>query len=330
MLYNSLMKRLAVTMGDPGGIGPEIVVRALSLPEIRGICAPVVIGDGFVLDEAVRMLGLKLALRKVKHPSELGPEEGVIEYMDEAMDGRLLRGVPSAEGGWSSFTFVREAVGLAIKGRVDGIVTAPISKEALGMAGLPWPGHTEMLAELTGTREFAMAFVGGPLRVILVTIHEALKDVPRLIKKEDVLKKIFLARRTCGMFGIEEPKIAVAGLNPHAGEAGLFGREEIEEIAPAVSEARGAGIDATGPYPPDVIFHRALKGEFDIVVSMYHDQGLIPIKLTAFESAVNLTVGLPFVRTSPGHGTAFDIAWQGKASPGAMIEAIKTAAVAGV
>jgi 4-hydroxythreonine-4-phosphate dehydrogenase len=194
------------------------------------------------------------------------------------------------------------------------------------MAGLPWPGHTEMLAELTGTEDFAMMLMGGGLRVILVTIHMALREVPPLITRGSVLRCIRLARRACLMLSMEAPRIAVAGLNPHAGEAGLFGGEEAGAIAPAVEEARAEGLAVTGPWPPDTVFHRALRGEFDIVVSMYHDQGLIPLKLVAFETGVNVTVGLPVVRTSPDHGTAYDIAWQGRADARSMAEAVRAAA----
>jgi 4-hydroxythreonine-4-phosphate dehydrogenase len=209
---------------------------------------------------------------------------------------------------------------------VDAIVTAPISKESLKMDGFKWPGHTEMLAELTNTKDFAMMFYSDKLKLILVTIHTALRNVPDLIKKEKVLQTIILAKKACEMMGIENPKIAVAGLNPHAGEAGIFGDEEIKEIIPAVNEARASGISASGPYPADTLFHKAYNGEFDIIVCMYHDQGLIPLKMMAFDKAVNVTIGLPIIRTSPDHGTAYDIAWKGIANPSSMIEAIKLAA----
>lgn len=215
---------------------------------------------------------------------------------------------------------------LALSKQVDGIVTAPISKEALKMAGLKWRGHTEMLADLTGTKDYAMMLIGGPLRVILVTIHTALRNVPDLITRQKVTRTIRLAKRACDMLGIRNPRIAVAGLNPHAGENGIFGDEEIRKIVPAVREAIKGGIPVSGPFPPDTIFHKAYDGDFDIIVCMYHDQGLIPLKMIAFEKGVNVTVGLPFIRTSPDHGTAYDIAWKGIADPSSMIEAIKLAA----
>jgi 4-hydroxythreonine-4-phosphate dehydrogenase len=209
--------------------------------------------------------------------------------------------------------------------QVDGIVTAPISKEALKMAGFTWPGHTEMLAEISRTKQYAMMLVGGPLRVILVTIHTALKNVPELITRQRILRVIRLAKKACDMLKIRTPKIAVAGLNPHAGEAGIFGEEEITQIVPAIRQANREGIPVSGPYPPDTIFHKAYQGEIDIVVCMYHDQGLIPLKMIAFDKGVNVTIGLPFIRTSPDHGTAYDIAWKGTANPSSMIEAIKLA-----
>jgi len=208
---------------------------------------------------------------------------------------------------------------------VDCIVTAPISKEALKLAGFTWPGHTEMLAEFTGTREYAMMLVGGPLKVILVTIHTALKNVPGLVTKERVLRTILLARKACAMLGIKEPKIAVAGLNPHAGESGVLGNEETKEISPAITQAKEQGIAVQGPYPPDVVFHKAFNGDVDMVVCMYHDQGLIPLKMIAFDKGVNVTVGLPIIRTSPDHGTAYDIAWKGIANPSSMREAMRLA-----
>jgi 4-hydroxythreonine-4-phosphate dehydrogenase len=234
---------------------------------------------------------------------------------------------PTAEGGRACVSYIKKAVEFALSKHVDGIVTAPISKEALKMAGFKWPGHTEMLADLTNTKDYTMMLIGKPLRVILVTIHTALKNVPDLITKSKVLKTIRLAKKACDMLNIRNPRIAVAGLNPHAGEAGIFGNEEFKKIIPAVKEAIKEGIPVSGPYPPDTIFHKAYKGDVDIVVCMYHDQGLIPLKMIAFDKGVNVTIGLPFVRTSPDHGTAYDIAWKGMANPLSMIEAIKVAAM---
>ncbi len=319
------MKKLAITMGDPGGIGPEIIIKALSSGEAGEICTPVVIGDRIVMEEALRLLDSPVSLKTVASPSESTNSAGTIEMIDLGELNRFEKGKPTAEGGRACAAYVRKAVELALDKKVEGIVTAPISKEALKMAGVKWPGHTEMLAELTSSEDYAMVLAGGRLRVILVTIHTPLRSVPGLMTKANVLRTIRLAADACRMLGIGNPRIGVAGLNPHAGEAGMFGDEEIVEIAPAVEEARKEGIPVSGPFPPDTIFHKAYNGGFDIVVCMYHDQGLIPLKMIAFESGVNTTVGLPFIRTSPDHGTAYDIAWKGVANPSSLIEAIRVA-----
>ncbi|MBI5189040.1 MAG: 4-hydroxythreonine-4-phosphate dehydrogenase PdxA [Nitrospirae bacterium] len=319
------MKKLAITMGDPGGVGPEIIVKALYCAEIRDYCNPVVIGDHIVIEEAINLLKLPVKLRLIKSPEESKSELGVIELIDLGAIKRFEKCEPTAEGGNACVSYIKKAVELALDKQVDGIVTAPISKEALKMAGFTWPGHTELLAELTGTKDYAMMLVGGPLKVILVTIHTSIRSVPGMITKKNVLKTIHLARKACDMLSIKNPKIAVAGLNPHAGESGIFGDEDIKKIIPAVKEAIKEGIPVSGPYPSDTIFHKAYKGEIDIVVCMYHDQGLIPLKMIAFEEGVNVTVGLPIIRTSPDHGTAYDIAWKGVANPLSMLEAIKMA-----
>ncbi len=308
-------KKIAITIGDPAGIGAEITLKALLSDEIKQICRPLLIGDRSVIEEAVGSMGIPFDLETIEILNI-----GVIK------DGNFEKCRATAESGRACVAYIKKAVELASLRIVDAIVTAPITKESLKMAGFKWHGHTEMLAELTGTKDYAMMLCGGSLRVILVTIHTALKNVPMMISKEDVLKTIILAKRACDMLGIENYKIAVAGLNPHAGEAGIFGDEEIEIITPGVQKAQDMGISVSGPYPPDTLFHRAYNGEFDIIVCMYHDQGLIPLKMIAFDKGVNITVGLPFVRTSPDHGTAYDIAWKGIASPSSMIEAIKLAA----
>ena len=338
------MKKLAITMGDPGGVGPEIIVKALCSSKLKNVCIPIVIGDVDVVAEALSLLNLPLKLKIIKSPDESKPTKGSIEVINvippnpplikggvksgivKGGMGRFEKCKPTPEGGRASVSCIKKAVELALNKEVAGIVTAPISKEALKMAGFKWPGHTEMLADLTNTKDYTMMLIGKPLRVILVTIHTALKNVPSLITKSKVLKTIRLAKKACDMLNIRNPRIAVAGLNPHAGEAGIFGDEEIKKIIPAVKEAIKEGIPVSGPYPPDTIFHKAYKGEVDIVVCMYHDQGLIPLKMIAFDKGVNITIGLPFVRTSPDHGTAYDIAWKGIANPSSMIEAIKLAA----
>jgi 4-hydroxythreonine-4-phosphate dehydrogenase len=319
------MKKLAITMGDPGGVGPEIIIRALASEEVRGRCTAVVVGDRSVMEDALRLVGLPLRLRTIESPHQSIPSADVVEIIDVGALNEFQKRKPTAEGGKACAAYIRKAVKLALDREVDGIVTAPISKEALKMAGMKWPGHTEMLAELTGTDDYAMVLAGGPLRVILVTIHTALRNVPAMITRENVLRTIRLASKACRMFGLENPGIGVAGLNPHAGETGIFGDEEVRQIIPAVEHAKREGIPVCGPFPPDTIFHRAYQGGFDMVVCMYHDQGLIPLKMIAFDKGVNITVGLPIIRTSPDHGTAYDIAWQGIANPSSMIEAIRVA-----
>jgi 4-hydroxythreonine-4-phosphate dehydrogenase len=331
------MKKLAVTMGDPGGVGPEIIVKALNSPEVKNLCVPIVIGDAYVIEKALKLCKSPLSLRIIRSPEEAITSKGLINFIhvppppskkkgkEKSKIKTFKKNKTTSEVGNACVSYIKKAVELALNRQVDCIVTAPISKEALKMAGLKWPGHTEMLAALTKTRDYAMMLVGGPLRVILVTIHTALKNVPDLITRQKIIKTLRLAQRACDMLMIKKPKIAVAGLNPHAGEAGIFGDEEIKKIIPAIKQANNEDIPVSGPYPPDTIFHKAYEGEVDIIVCMYHDQGLIPLKMIAFDKGVNVTVGLPFIRTSPDHGTAYDIAWKGKANPSSMIEAIKLA-----
>ncbi|MBM4147216.1 MAG: 4-hydroxythreonine-4-phosphate dehydrogenase PdxA [Nitrospira sp.] len=344
------MKKLAITMGDPGGVGPEIIVKALNSSEVKNLCVPIVIGDASVIKKALKLRKSPLSLHIIKSPEQAITTKGIINFIhvippnppfphsggfaeakqkwgkEKTKVETFEKNKPTAEGGSACVSYIGKAAEFALSKQVDGMVTAPISKEALKLAGLKWPGHTEMLADLTKTRDYAMMLVGGPLRVILVTIHTALKNVPDLITRQRIVKTLRLAQRACDMLRIRNPKIAVAGLNPHAGEAGIFGDEEIKKIIPAIRQAMNEGIPVSGPYPPDTIFHKAYKGEVDIIVCMYHDQGLIPLKMIAFDKGVNVTVGLPFIRTSPDHGTAYDIAWKGKANSSSMIEAIRLAA----
>jgi len=320
------MKKIAITLGDPAGVGPEIIAHAVFNPEVQKVCRPIIIGSHDILEEAFRLAGQLFKPNVLTSVSLAEPAPGTINIIDIGPVKDFRKEKASAEGGKASAACIKKAVELALNKQVDAIVTAPISKEAFKAAGLKWPGHTEMLAELTGTTDYAMMLAGGPLRVILVTIHTAIRNVPALITKGAVLKTIRLAKKACDMMGLKDPDIAVAGLNPHAGEAGMFGSEEIETICPAVEEAKAQGLPVSGPYPPDTIFHKAYKGEIDIVVCMYHDQGLIPLKMICFDTGVNVTVGLPIIRTSPDHGTAYDIAWKGIARPSSMIEAIRLAA----
>ncbi len=306
-------KRIAITMGDAGGIGPEVAVKAALAEEVQKVCRPTLIGDRRVLEEAARLSGLADAF-------------GTVEIISPHRIEEFHKGGPGPESGRASYLYIKHAALECLAGRFHAMVTAPISKEALRMAGLPWPGHTEMLAELTSTEKYAMMLIGGPLRVVLATTHIPLRDVPERLSKGLIIEKTGLAFKAAAMLGLASPAIAVAGLNPHCGEGGLFGREEIEVIRPALREARDRGLNVEGPLPPDVVFRLAYTGRIDVVVALYHDQGLIPLKMIAFDQGVNLTVGLPIIRTSPDHGTAYDISWRGSARPDSMIEAVKLAA----
>jgi len=320
-----MKKKIAITMGEPGGVGPEVIVKALANSAVRRCCSPVVIGDAATIKEAVRKSKLSIKIRVVNDLNELNAGQFTIDVVDIRSPYKFKKNISSRGAGRAVVKYITKAVELALNKEVDGIVTAPISKESLSMAGYAWPGHTELLAELTGARDFAMMFVSRKLKVILCTIHIPLKDVPQRITKSGVAGTIRLGLKGCEMMGTKSPKIAVAGLNPHAGESGVIGKEESRSIIPAIKAVKREGGNVSGPYPPDVVFHKAYNGEFDLVVCMYHDQGLIPFKMLAFDTGVNMTVGLPIIRTSPDHGTAFDIAWQNRAEPTSMIEAIKLA-----
>lgn len=280
--------RIAITVGDPAGIGPEIAARAAADPAVREMCEPVV-------------------------------------YAPDASH-QFAPGVLSGEAGQAAYDLIVRATADALAARVAAIATAPVSKEAFRLAGLPWAGHTDLLGHLTGSPHVAMMFDSDVLRVVLATVHVPLANVPRLLTRSSLEETIALTSRELPRFGVAGPRIAVAGLNPHAGEHGLFGTEEGDVIEPAIAACRARGVDVSGPYPGDTVFLRAMRGEFDVVVACYHDQGLIPVKLAAFGRAVNVTLGLPIVRTSVDHGTAFDIAGRGTADAGSMIAAVRLAA----
>lgn len=320
---------LALTMGDPAGIGPEVLAKALAAPEVGKVCHPVVIGSRPVMAETVKALRLPLRVVEItEQESRLG-RNGEIALVDplEKPLRKIALGRISSEAGAAAVAFIKMAVKLALADGVDGIVTGPINKEAIQKAGYDYPGHTELLAELTGSPEVGMMILGGPLKVMFVTTHVALRHLPDALNAERIGQAIRLADKALReFFKVAEPRIGVAALNPHAGEHGLFGEEERDVIRPAVRRARAAGIEASDPLPADTLFGKAAQGRYDGVVAMYHDQGLIPLKLVAFGKCVNLTVGLPIIRTSVDHGTAFDIAGQGRADPGSFIEAIKLAA----
>ena len=327
---------IAITMGDPAGVGPEVTARALARGEVWDDCRPLVVGDAGVLAQVVALVTVPLAL----HPIASVPEARFDPTTPDVLDLRnvdsaaLQRGRVSALAGRAAVAYVERAVELALTGQVDGIVTGPVHKAALRAAGCPHIGHTELLAALTGAEQVTTMLATPGLRVVHVTRHVPLREVAAHITRERVLETIRqtdeglrgLALNAAEGMGIPHPRLAVAALNPHGGDEGLLGREEIEVIGPAVEAARAEGIDVHGPIPADSVFFRAIRGEFDVVVAMYHDQGHIPVKTHGFERSVAVTLGLPIVRTSVDHGTAFDIAWQGVASEESMVEAIRLAA----
>jgi 4-hydroxythreonine-4-phosphate dehydrogenase len=302
--------RLAVTVGDPAGIGPEIVLKALASPLLPD-AAWTVYGPGDALSACARRLGLRWPLP--------------VALADTGSAADVVLGRSSAEAGRAAADAVLAAARDAMAGTVDGMVTAPLNKESLAAAGHPWPGHTEMLAEAAGASDVAMMFVGGPLRVALVTIHRSLRSVPDAVTGSELRRIVRLVHRELPALGAPSGRIALCALNPHAGEGGLFGREDQDVLAPAVTALRAEGIDVQGPLPADSVFVRAARGAFDAVVANYHDQGLIPVKLAAFGEAVNVTLGLRFVRTSVDHGTGFDIVGRGEADPGSLLAAMRLA-----
>ena len=319
---------LAVTMGDPAGIGPEIAVRALLSPEVRAISRSFLIGDARVLQRALSVCGLSATLNRIAGPEALADREGVIDVLhQETVDPDKLRmGEVQALGGEAAYAAIRTSIELAMAGRVAGVATTPINKESLKAAKIPFIGHTEMFADQTGAREEMTMFTISGLKIFFLTRHVSLIEACRQITRERVLKGIENSLKALGQLGIATPHLAVAALNPHGGEDGLFGREEIEAIKPAIVAARERGMRVSGPVPADSVFHMARIGRYDAVLSLYHDQGHIAAKMMDFEKTVSVTLGLPILRTSVDHGTAFDIAGTGKASAVSMIEAIKVAA----
>jgi 4-hydroxythreonine-4-phosphate dehydrogenase len=329
---------LGITMGDPAGVGPEITAKALARADVAASCRAVVIGDRSVMAATLDMLRSPLALHAVTRVANCAFAAGTLECLDLAKvdAATLLKGAVSPEAGRAAYAYIETGVRLCQANEIDAIVTAPINKEALAAAGLQHSGHTEILATLSGTKDFAMLLMGKELKVIHVTTHVALRRVPDLVTRERVLRVIQLAQATMNFLGERRPRIAVCGLNPHAGEDGLFGDEEKSQIIPAVEAARREGLDVYGPLPADTLFSRARGGEFHIVVAMYHDQGHVPVKTLGFTydetkgtwtglSGVNVTIGLPFLRVSVDHGTAFDRAWKGISNPESMVEAIDVA-----
>lgn len=335
------MKRpvIGISSGDPSGIGPEIVVKALDNKKIYSFCKPFVVADISIIKEAIKISSASQKINLIDDPSKGKYEHGYIDVLALANvdKDKFSFGEISAMAGKASFEYVTKVIELAMDGKVDATVTAPINKEAMNMAGLHYAGHTEIFAEYTGVSNYAMMLAEKNFRVVHVNTHVSMLDAIKRITKERVFNTITLADEALRRMGIENPRIAVNGLNAHAGENGLFGSEEINHIIPAVEKARKKGILADGPHPPDTIFPKMRGGQYDIVVCMYHDQGHIPAKLMGFQydeklkrwgsiSGVNITLGLPIIRVSVDHGTAFDIAGKGIANSDSMIQTLEYAA----
>jgi len=329
---------IAITMGDPAGIGAEIIVKALHNEEIYKKSKPIVVGSKSVIEDAIKFIPSNLKVNIIKNMEEMRGEFGTIDLLD--LDNIRLDefdyGKVSAKAGKASLEYINRGIDLAMNGQVDAVVTGPIHKESIKGAGSSHAGHTEIFATRTKTKDYAMMLADEHLKVIHVSTHVSLREACDLVKKDRVLTVIQLANQALKNLGVKDPKIAVSGLNPHAGEGGLFGREEIEEIIPAIKQAQKVGINVEGPIPPDTIFSKVIGGQYDIAVVMYHDQGHIPMKVTGFKynrktnkwssmSGVNVTVGLPIIRTSVDHGVAFGKAGEGRANEESMIEAIQMA-----
>jgi 4-hydroxythreonine-4-phosphate dehydrogenase len=318
---------IGITMGDAAGVGPEIIMKALRDASVYANCRPFVIGDAKILERAGRVVQSELTVRSIASLSEASYAFGTVECLDlNLLPADLPFGQVSAEAGHAAFMYLKQAIELANEGLIDAICTAPLNKEALHKGGHIYPGHTEILAELTGTKDFSMMLSAPKLKVIHVTTHVGIIDAVKMIEPERVYKVIRLAHETLQRAGYAKPRIAVCGINPHAGENGLFGYgEEDEKVVPAVERAQKEGIEVVGPLPADTLFFRTTRGDFDIVVAMYHDQGHGPVKVLGLEAGVNITVGLPIIRTSVDHGTAFDIAGKGIADDQSIKEALRQA-----
>lgn len=331
---NEKMK-IAITMGDPAGVGPEICVKALAKAEVYKECIPIIIGDRTALEDAIKFCALPVRIHEIKEPEEAKGEFGEIDLINLNLlkKGGWEYKKNTALGGNVSYQYITRAISYAKNKRVKAVVTAPISKESLHLAGFSYSGHTEIFAEQTGTKDFAMLLASKTIHVIHVSTHVSLREACDRVTKERVLKVIRLADEGMKQLGYDKPKIAVAGLNPHCSENGLFGYEEEREIIPAINTAKAEGICVEGPVSPDVVFVRCQAGQYDIVVAMYHDQGHIPLKLSGFKydaytnkyesvSGINCTIGLPIVRTSVDHGTAFGKAGEGRANAESLLDAI--------
>lgn len=319
---------LAITLGDPAGTGPELIVKALALPEVRAVCRPVVVGDAAVLERAAQFTGGTIRIRPVTTPQEAAFAADSVDVIDLGLIdvARLPVGRVDAAAGHAATMYVRAAADLALKGSVGAIVTSALNKEAMNLAGHHYDGHTGLLAEVCGAPGATMMLVADRLRVSHVSTHVPLRVAIDRVQPERILRVLELTRDAVRRLGIAQPRLAVAGLNPHAGENGLFGDEEQTRIAPAIEQARAAGMDVHGPFAGDTIFYRTLQGEFDGAVAMYHDQGHVAAKMLGIWRGVNVTLGLPIIRTSVEHGTDFGNAGTGRGDPRSLIEAIKLAA----
>ena len=318
---------LAITMGDPAGIGPEVVLKALAHTDVYERCRPLVIGDRRILERAAGWLGRAVQLDVVGDPERGAYQPRLVTLLDmeNAPPERVPVGQETATAGGAAVDYVFRACDLAMAGDADAVVTAPLNKAAMNMAGYQYAGHTELLTERTGAERVSMLLIGPNLRIVHVSTHVALREAIERVTPERVSDVIQIAHDACRALGIAHPRIAIAGLNPHASEGGLFGDEEARRVEPAIRAARARGLDVSDPQPPDTVFLRATKGAYDIVVAQYHDQGHIPMKLLAFDSGVNVSYGLPIIRTSVDHGTAFDIAGKGIAGESSMLAAIDVA-----
>lgn len=313
-------------MGDPAGVGPEVIAKAFLEDEWSGVCRAVVIGAAGFMQSVCRQSAPAVSVRSIASPREARCQPGVIDLIDlDNVSETLDWGRPSARGGQASVEYIRAAVNLALKKEVDALTTAPINKQSIHLAGYPYPGHTEMLAEFTHTSDVALMLAGRKLRVVLVTTHVPLKGIASRITADGVAKTVRLTHRWLSRHVCEHPRIAVTGLNPHCGEGGIFGEEEITAILPALETVRNEGLHADGPFSADSLFARNAFDRYDAIVTMYHDQGMIPVKMESMGAAVNITLGLPIIRTSVDHGTAYDIAGTGTASPESLKSAIRAA-----
>ncbi len=324
---NNYKPLLAITMGDPAGAGPEITVKALADREIQGLCRGLVIGDAETMRAAIGIVGADMRVQVVQGPEEMEDSADVLHVIDlKNVDvASLVRGRVHPEAGRAAYESIEKATLMTLAGEAEAVVTAPLNKDALNQAGYHFPGHTQILAHLSGVSDAVMMLAADNLRIAHVSTHVSLRESCDLVTRERILRVMELGVEAARNMGIENPRVVVPGLNPHSGEGGLFGDEEVKHIIPAIEEAKDKGFDVRGPLPPDTAFLRAFRGEFDLVIAMYHDQGHIPIKMVGFEKGVNVTLGLPIIRTSVDHGTVFGKAGKGTADPTSMIEAIKLA-----